>query len=94
LILVRVYELGIVLIFTDSYLQWRTIYSEISSLQSKIEQVIVERKVELTPFTYRGDEVGWGRQLWYSFDYGQARFVFIDTQTDYADDTGEPFAAG
>ncbi|KAF4449376.1 acid phosphatase [Fusarium austroafricanum] len=38
----------------------------------------------------KSDGVG---NFWYSFDYGQAHFVSIDTETDYADTPEKPFAA-
>lgn len=40
----------------------------------------------------RGEEAGGVGNFWYSFDYGLAHFVSINTETDYADSPEWPFA--
>ncbi len=38
-----------------------------------------------------GDEDGGFQNMWYSFDYGQAHFIIIDTETDFPDaPSGQP----
>jgi len=38
-----------------------------------------------------GDEVGGFQNMWYSFDYGQAHFIIIDTETDFPEaPSGQP----
>ncbi|PNP74690.1 hypothetical protein FNYG_12026 [Fusarium nygamai] len=44
-------------------------------------------------FHMAGDKSGGVGNFWYSFDYGLAHFVSINTETDYANSPEKPFAA-
>lgn len=40
-----------------------------------------------------GNETGGVSNFWYSFDYGNAHFITLDGETDFADSPESPFAA-